>query len=131
MGNTAKKSTTTQIMPSKKTPEADPTVQNTPTSEQPAAESSDMRAHEGTNAEKATDAAVQEPELDFEGNVAVDDSLPSSEAVKQCEDMLVLDSKGASHSFKSLYSGDGVAPRQLIIFVRHFYCGVSIPFLSF
>jgi hypothetical protein len=40
-------------------------------------------------------------------------------------DLLVLDAKGQSRPFKGLYQGEGVAPRQLIIFVRHFFCGVS------
>ncbi|KAF2502406.1 hypothetical protein BU16DRAFT_7415 [Lophium mytilinum] len=64
-----------------------------------------------------------EPEADFTGNVNVTNDKPTQADLEKCADMLVLDAQGASRPFKSLYAGEGVAPRQLIIFVRHFFCG--------
>jgi hypothetical protein len=64
-------------------------------------------------------------DLDFAGNIDVNDDLPTEQDLKRVGDLLVLDAKGQSRPFKELYQGEGVAPRQLIIFVRHFFCGVS------
>jgi len=67
-----------------------------------------------------------EPELDFQGDVLVSNDIPTQTDLDKCADLLVLDAQGTSRPFKTLYAGEGVAPRQLIIFVRHFFCGVSI-----
>jgi hypothetical protein len=67
---------------------------------------------------KATD-----PELDFTGNIDVNDDIPTATDLSRIDSLLVLDSKGQSRPFGELYKGTGVAPRQLIIFVRHFFCG--------
>lgn len=61
---------------------------------------------------------------DFEGELATTNELPSPEKIKQIDDYIVLDKDGRSHTFKTLYSGTNVARRVLIIFVRHFFCGV-------
>ncbi|KAF2644116.1 hypothetical protein P280DRAFT_466800 [Massarina eburnea CBS 473.64] len=65
-----------------------------------------------------------DPELDFVGTVEVNNDLPTPKDLKRCEDLLVLDAKGQSRPFKELYTNiDGEAPRQLLIFIRHFFCG--------
>jgi len=64
-----------------------------------------------------------EPELDFQGDVLVSNDIPTQIDLDKCADLLVLDAQGTSRPFKTLYAGEGVAPRQLIIFVRHFFCG--------
>ncbi|OCL01168.1 uncharacterized protein K441DRAFT_488081, partial [Cenococcum geophilum 1.58] len=64
-----------------------------------------------------------EPELDFQGDVLVSNDIPTQTDLDKCADLLVLDAQGTSRPFKTLYAGEGVAPRQLIIFVRHFFCG--------
>ncbi|KAK8248587.1 AhpC/TSA antioxidant enzyme-domain-containing protein [Phyllosticta capitalensis] len=63
------------------------------------------------------------------GDVLVSQDLPSQKDVDACADMLVLGADGESRPFRSLYSGEGVATRQLIIFVRHFFCGNCQEFL--
>lgn len=63
---------------------------------------------------------------DFQGEVLTNDELPSPETVRRIEDYIVLDKHGKTHTFKSLYTGRNVARRVLIIFVRHFFCGVSL-----
>lgn len=62
--------------------------------------------------------------MDFVGNVDVNNDIPTDRDFERVKDLLVLDSKGQSRPFKELYSAQGVAPRQLIIFIRHFFCGV-------
>lgn len=64
---------------------------------------------------------------DFEGEVATTNELPPPELIKKIEDYIVLDRHGKSHPFSSLYTGSNVARRVLVIFVRHFFCGVRQP----
>lgn len=61
---------------------------------------------------------------DFEGELATNNDLPSAATLKKIEKYIVLDRHGKSHPFKTLYTGSNVARRVLIIFVRHFFCGV-------
>ena len=53
-----------------------------------------------------------------------DDELPSPEAVRELQEHLVLDKEGKSRTFRSLYNGRNSARRVLVIFIRHFFCGV-------
>ena len=64
--------------------------------------------------------------LDFQGSVDTNDEPPSPETLRKIQDYVVLDRDGKSHPFKSLYRGKHVARRVLVIFVRHFFCGVSV-----
>lgn len=61
---------------------------------------------------------------DFPGEVLSNNELPSPETINRIGDYIVLDRHGKTHTFKSLYTGRSVARRVLIIFVRHFFCGV-------
>ena len=70
------------------------------------------------------DDVIQE---DFQGEVVTNDELPSAETIRRIENYIVLDRHGKTHTFRSLYTGRSVARRVLIIFVRHFFCGVSRP----
>lgn len=63
---------------------------------------------------------------DFQGEVLSNDELPSEETIRRIGDYIVLDRHGKTHTFKSLYTGRNVARRVLVIFVRHFFCGVSV-----
>lgn len=71
----------------------------------------------------STTPVLENPELDFEGSVDVNNDVPTEKDMKRVDDLVVLDSSGESRPFKDLYKGEGVAPRQLIIFIRHFFCG--------
>lgn len=64
--------------------------------------------------------------VDFEGEIATTNEIPSPETLRKLDDYLVLDRHGKSHTFKSLYAGSNTARRVLVIFVRHFFCGVSL-----
>ncbi|OAQ61725.1 ahpC/TSA antioxidant enzyme domain-containing protein [Pochonia chlamydosporia 170] len=60
---------------------------------------------------------------DFDGEVTTNNELPSDETIKKVENYIVLDRDGKSRTFKSLYSGNNVARRVLVVFIRHFFCG--------
>jgi hypothetical protein len=62
---------------------------------------------------------------EFEGTIDVNNDIPSEKDLQKVGDLLVLDAQGQSRPFKELYNAPHVAPRQLIIFIRHFFCGVS------
>lgn len=63
----------------------------------------------------------------FNGDIDISDDLPKRQDLSNIADVPVFDAAGNSRAFKSLYSvGDVVGDRQLIIFIRHFYCGVSV-----
>jgi hypothetical protein len=68
---------------------------------------------------------LQKEQEEFEGNLDVNDDLPTEKDLQRVGDLLLLDDKGQSRPFKELYNAPHVAPRQLIIFIRHFFCGVS------
>jgi hypothetical protein len=65
--------------------------------------------------------------LDFEGTVDTNHDLPTAETIRKIDNYTVLDRDGKSHTFRSLYTGRHTARRVLIIFIRHFYCGVRLP----
>lgn len=62
---------------------------------------------------------------DFDGYLATSSQLPAPRDVEKTQDVTIFDCHGQGHSFKSLLSGPKVASRVLIIFIRHFFCGVS------
>lgn len=66
-----------------------------------------------------------DPSADFIGDLDTDNTIPSQALLRQVADYQLLDKDGRSTYFKSLYSGPMVARRVLVIFVRHFFCGVS------
>ncbi|QIW95633.1 hypothetical protein AMS68_001151 [Peltaster fructicola] len=50
--------------------------------------------------------------------------LPTTTAIQEAGDLPLLDENGNSIPLKSLWTGENASGRQLIIFVRHFYCGL-------
>ncbi|CZT22785.1 uncharacterized protein RCC_08491 [Ramularia collo-cygni] len=50
-------------------------------------------------------------------------ALPDKKAVEAAGELLIKDEKGNEIAFKSLYSDKPADERQLIVFVRHFFCG--------
>lgn len=69
--------------------------------------------------------------VDFTGDVNTNNEIPSQETLKSVEDMPLLDKEGKTVPFKSLYSGPNGTRRVLVIFIRHFFCGVSLYILNF
>lgn len=96
----------------------------------PTAESGTVQPTANTNEKTTSPAAAAAEDVDvnppdFQGEVLTDNELPSEETIRRIGDYIVLDRHGKTHTFKSLYTGRNVARRVLIIFVRHFFCGVS------
>ena len=71
----------------------------------------------------------------YDGDIEVNDDAPTASNLVKCADFPVLDSNRQPRSFKSLYSGDTSTKRTLVLFIRHFFCGVSdlswCPFMAF
>ena len=81
--------------------------------------------------ESAADSCEYDPDAwfaqfhDDEENV---DShvLPTMAMLDEAANVPVYDADGVSRPFKSLYTGsEHIGQRQLVIFIRHFYCFVS------
>ncbi|GAM89951.1 hypothetical protein ANO11243_079910 [Dothideomycetidae sp. 11243] len=67
----------------------------------------------------------------FDGELDISDDPPSRDALEEAGDIPVFDSAGNQRAFKSLYTvGDVVGSRQLIIFIRHFYCGACKAYID-
>lgn len=76
--------------------------------------------------ETMTATKPAEPTGEFNDDIDVDNKPPTKRDLYKVAELPVLDENGKPHTFKSLYSSDAnEAPRVLIIFIRHFFCGVS------
>jgi hypothetical protein len=64
---------------------------------------------------------------EFTGVVDVNDDIPTEKDLEKVAELLVLDADGQSRPFKEIYDAPHRAPRQLIVFIRHFFCGVRTP----
>ena len=64
------------------------------------------------------------PTGDFEGDINVSNDLPTEQQLKRAAEHPVLDPEGKTHTFKSLSSPED-GSRVLVIFIRHFLCGVG------
>lgn len=71
-----------------------------------------------------TETKPEGPTCDPNGNIEVSSKLPSRSDLAKVADLPVLDASGKSHTFKSLYANHD-RRKTLIIFIRHFFCGVS------
>ena len=64
----------------------------------------------------------------FRGDLDVSDESPSGASMEVAGNVPVYDAAGNSRMFKSLVSPEeAINDRQLVIFIRHFFCGVSYP----
>lgn len=61
---------------------------------------------------------------EFAGELDTNDRIPSQAVVKKIEELVVLDRDGKTVPFRDIYNGPNVARRVLVIFIRHFFCGV-------
>lgn len=72
-----------------------------------------------------TTAKSAGPTGDFRGDLEVSNKLPSASDMDNVAHLPVLDAAGASHAFTTLHAH--ADQRVLIIFIRHFFCGVRCP----
>ncbi|KAF2149246.1 hypothetical protein K461DRAFT_231206 [Myriangium duriaei CBS 260.36] len=67
----------------------------------------------------------------FDGQLDVSDDPPSREVLAEAGEIPLYDSAGNTRLFKTLFSrGEVVGSRQLIIFIRHFYCGACKAYID-
>lgn len=69
------------------------------------------------------------PTGELKGDIEVSNKLPSRSDLEKIADWPVLDGSGQKIAFKDLYSSANGSRRVLIIFIRHFFCGVCAPHL--
>ena len=75
-----------------------------------------------------TNGRADDASKDFKGNLKVNDKPPTKDLLEKVADLPVLDMNKKSHTFKSLYADNENGPRRvLIVFIRHFFCGVRAP----
>ncbi|MCJ1412717.1 hypothetical protein MMC19_006815 [Ptychographa xylographoides] len=65
------------------------------------------------------------PGNDFEGNIKVSQSPPTKGDLAKAADIPILNAQNESMPFKKLYMPTKGGRRVLILFIRHFFCGVS------
>ncbi|RAH67911.1 peroxiredoxin-like family protein [Aspergillus aculeatinus CBS 121060] len=68
-------------------------------------------------------ASIPAPTTDNESAKLAGDEPPSAEIQAEVASYTVLDREGQPHQYSSLYSGAEAAPRTLVVFIRHFFCG--------
>lgn len=75
-----------------------------------------------------TTARPEAPTAGFKGDVHVHNNAPRRKDVERIAELPVLDQDGKPHTFQSLLgpANNNERSRTLIIFIRHFFCGVSI-----
>jgi hypothetical protein len=83
-----------------------------------------------TSGSSANAYSVDTTPTEFTGDISTNNELPSQDVLKSVENLQVLDKDGKMLPFKSLYTGPNVARRVLVIFIRHFLCGVRAPSAS-
>lgn len=84
----------------------------------PAAHTAAAESHEESTRAAANDAKT--------AGLIPTGELPSAETRRRAEARTVLDHAGNAHTFKSLYEGPESTSRVLVVFIRHFFCGVSL-----
>ena len=58
---------------------------------------------------------------------AVDDKLPTEKELAKAGEIEVLDKESQARKFSSLFKAqDGEQHKYLVVFIRHFFCGVSL-----
>ena len=67
-------------------------------------------------------ASTQNGDAAPEKHDAAHYKLPDASTLKEAGELSIKDENGKEIQFKSLY--EGKPGRQLIVFIRHFYCGV-------
>ena len=73
------------------------------------------------------DMAVAPIIPDFKTDIKVDNEPPSKQDLEKIAELPVLDKGKNSRTFKSLYAdNENGSRRVLVIFVRHFFCGVRL-----
>lgn len=87
-----------------------------------------MAVKQGKPSQQNGGAGKEKPLEEVKGIVKVDDKPPSAGDLVKAGKADVFDAEGKRHRFADLVTdADGGGKRVLVVFVRHFFCGVSAP----
>jgi hypothetical protein len=98
-------------------------LQDKPLPDLPALDMANSGAVSSPNEDPAT--------ADFEGDIKVTNDIPSRSTLDKAAELPVLDVDSNKVPFRSLYegtNGEKKAQRVMVIFIRHFFCGVRTPY---
>jgi len=79
---------------------------------------------------QSMNSADSESPVEFVGDVNTNNEIPSQATLRKVENFMLLDRDGRAIQFKDVYGGKHGARRVLVIFIRHFYCGVCFLLLN-
>ena len=82
-----------------------------------------------TTATKARNGVEGAAQMEFVGDIKVSQKRPTRAELEAVAAIPILNSKNESVPFQSLYEGNnnnGQPRRVLILFIRHFFCGVRV-----
>ena len=81
--------------------------------------------------QKPQDSNSDSATKEFQGDIKVSTALPSKSTLEKVADLPVFGVDGKTVPFKSLYWSDTSESRKvMIIFIRHFFCGVCVVLLA-
>ena len=108
-------------------------------SHQPPKPEDDMYSSSSMRARSNNSCRDYECSFDFEDyfekiqhEIDISDNRPDDNMLAQAGRIPIFDSDGKGRPFSSIYSGDtAIGEQQMVIFVRHFFCGVSAAPISF
>ena len=73
-----------------------------------------------------------DPNSNFSGEIKVSNDPPDAKMLKRVEGLEIVDVEGKSRTFGSLFEELKEGERVVVVFIRHFFCGVGFyfPFFS-
>ena len=83
-----------------------------------------LKAREVTKSKTNSPSKPSGPGGEFTGSIKVSQKVPTAAELRKVAELPVLTAQRESIPFKSLYTSEHDGRRVLIIFIRHFFCGV-------
>ena len=83
-----------------------------------------LKAKKLTKSKTDTPSKPSGPEGEFTGSIKVSQNAPTTAELRKVAELPLLTAQRESIPFKSLYTSEHDGRRVLIIFIRHFFCGV-------
>ena len=91
---------------------------------------STLQADTNPKQQNGSENPAQDCGCDAGSPAPVTDKIPTASDLQKIGELLVQNAEGKSLMFREIY-GDSSAERHLIIFIRHFFCGVGYLYLHF
>jgi len=84
---------------------------------------STLQADANSKLQNDSENPVQDCGCDAGSPAPVTDKIPTTSDLEKIGELLVRNAEGKTLTFREIY-GDSSAERHLVIFIRHFFCGV-------